>query len=104
MLRNQAECNDKSDIKLRTRIGINRGKVILGDIGSQFYRRDFTVIGDAVNTAQRLESNAKPDTILISDAVYQTVRSNVLAEETGFLALKGKDTQIMTYTVLGLSH
>ncbi len=99
MLEKQAAFNKTSEEKFRTRIGINSGPVIFGDIGSKFYRRDFTVIGDPVNTAARLETAAAPDSVLISDSVYQVVKNRVKAKDTGELSLKGKDAKIKTYTV-----
>jgi adenylate cyclase len=54
--------------RIHIRIGINSGNVVFGDLGSKASRRDFTVIGDQVNIAQRLESHAKPDHVMISQA------------------------------------
>jgi DNA-binding response OmpR family regulator len=102
MLRKQAGFNEKCAMKFQTRIGINSGPVIFGDIGSRYYRRDFTVIGDPVNTAQRLQTMAAPDSTLISDTVYQSVKDLIRVEGAGLLSLKGKDTKIMTYKVLGI--
>jgi class 3 adenylate cyclase len=53
-------------------IGINSGEVVSGNIGSAALKRlDFTVIGDVVNTAQRLQSKANAGQVLISEAVYE---------------------------------
>jgi len=104
MIECQKKFNNKCSMKFQTRIGINSGPVIFGDIGSRYYRRDFTVIGDPVNTAQRLQTMAAPDTILVSDNVYKSVKSKINMEDSGYLMLKGKDTRIRTYRVLGLSE
>jgi DNA-binding response OmpR family regulator len=102
MLDRQAEFNAASSGKIQTRIGINSGKVIFGDIGSRFYRRDFTVIGDTVNTAQRLQVMAEPDSVFISDSVFKAVEGKIEAEEISLLSLKGKKEKIKTYRVLEL--
>ncbi len=82
-------------------IGVNCGPAIVGNIGSE-RRMDYTAIGDTVNTAARLESNAKQGEILISQAVYEVVQDRILVEPVGELALKGKEQKIMTYRVTGL--
>jgi adenylate cyclase len=72
-----------SDFKIDVGIGINTGEVTAGYIGSKL-RTDYTVIGDAVNLAARLESNAKPGQILISEETYHSVRNFMIGfNETG---------------------
>jgi class 3 adenylate cyclase len=81
------------------RVGINSGPVIMGDIGSRFYRRDFTVIGDHVNIAARLESAAEHGTVLISESTYQLVDELVGAQRLGPIEVKGKSEPISVYKV-----
>ncbi|MBI2061144.1 MAG: response regulator [Nitrospirae bacterium] len=81
------------------RVGINTGVVIQGDIGSRFLRRDFTVIGDNVNLAQRLESAAPHGGVLISQATLDEVRSEVEVDEVPPLTLKGKSEKVQAYVV-----
>lgn len=102
MLEKQVEFNAGLPVHLHTRIGINSGQVIFGDIGSRYYRRDFTVIGDNVNIAQRLQVQAEPDTILISESVYTPIRESLIIKDTGTLGLKGRHEKIKTYQALGL--
>jgi len=80
-------------------IGVNCGPAIVGNIGSE-KRMDYTAIGDTVNTAARLESNAKRGEILISEAVYERIKDRIEAEPVGELALKGKAQKIATYRLV----
>lgn len=82
-------------------VGINTGDAIVGNIGAS-HRLDYTAIGDAVNTAARLESNAKPGKILISEATYNLVKDRVAAVSLGGLSVKGKQESINVYEVTGL--
>lgn len=79
-------------------IGVNCGRAVVGNIGCDF-RMDYTAIGDTVNTAARLESNAKPGQILISSAVYEAVKDRVEVTEVGVIPLKGKANGVFVYQV-----
>lgn len=77
-------------------IGINCGNAVVGNIGCDF-RMDYTAIGDTVNTAARLESNAKRGQILISSDVYEAVKERVEATPIGEIPLKGKSQGVFVY-------
>ena len=79
-------------------IGINCGNAVVGNIGCDF-RMDYTAIGDTVNTAARLESNAKSGQILISEQVYETVKDRVMVTPIGEIPLKGKSKGVFVYQV-----
>jgi class 3 adenylate cyclase/AmiR/NasT family two-component response regulator len=82
-------------------IGINSGEVVSGNIGSATLKRlDYTVIGDAVNMAQRLQSLAQPAQILISEASYQKVKESFQCKQVGEMAMKNKSASVMTYEVM----
>lgn len=79
-------------------IGVNCGMATIGNIGSNF-RMDFTAIGDTVNTAARLESNAKPGEILISDELRKRLGDRIETEDVGEIPLKGKQKSVFVYRV-----
>jgi class 3 adenylate cyclase len=83
-------------------IGINSGEMISGNIGSANLRRlDYTVIGDTVNTAQRLQSAAKPGQIIISEKTYAVVKESFNCKYVGEVTLKNKQSPLNIYEVLG---
>lgn len=82
-------------------IGINCGEMISGNIGSATLRRlDYTVIGDTVNTAQRLQSVANPGQILISQNSYEKVKESFNCQFIGPVRLKSKADEILIYEVV----
>ncbi|MFQ5649641.1 MAG: CHASE2 domain-containing protein [bacterium] len=85
-------------------IGINSGKVILGNLGSsQLF--DYTVIGDDVNLGARLEGANKQygTTIIISEATYRMVRKKARARELDLVRVKGKKKPVKIYELRGMA-
>lgn len=79
-------------------IGVNCGPAVVGNIGCEF-RMDYTAIGDTVNTAARLEANAKRGQILISDNVYERIKDRLKVTPVGAIPLKGKSNEVFVYQV-----
>jgi len=82
-------------------VGINSGEMISGNIGSVTLRRlDYTVIGDTVNTAQRLQRAAGVGQIVISEAGYEKVKQSFNCRLIGSASLKNKANEVNLYEVL----
>ena len=92
-----------SDVAFRptVSIGINSGPMISGNIGSAALRRlDYTVIGDEVNTAQRLQDAATEGQILITESNYKRISESFRCERVGVVNLKNKSIPVVVYEVL----
>jgi adenylate cyclase len=85
---------------IEVRIALNTGEAIVGEIGSE-RRVDYTVLGNAVNVAARLEEFvAQPGDIVIGPETYAAVRDRYSCAQLGFFSLKGLSTQVPLYKVL----
>ena len=82
-------------------IGVSLGEVIAGTIGTE-ERMEYTVIGDSVNVAARLQDRAKPGSILLSRGTYEAVSDLVDAKALGAVTVKGRQEPVEVYEVLGL--
>jgi len=87
-------------IPLDIHIGINTGPVIAGLMGGD-KRQDFTVMGDTVNLASRMESSAKTGDILVTESTYRLTEGYFDFEDVGFIRVKGKDQPVQSYRLIG---
>jgi class 3 adenylate cyclase len=95
------ESTENVSFKPSVSIGINSGEMISGNIGSANLRRlDYTVIGDVVNTAQRLQSAAGEGKIIINEDTYQKVKESFNCKKIGEVSLKNKTNLMHIYEVL----
>jgi adenylate cyclase len=80
-------------------VGVSAGEVVAGTVGTE-ERMEYTVIGDSVNLAARLQQGARPGQILISQHTYDMVRDVVQARGLGPIKVRGKEDEVEIYEVL----
>ena len=93
---NESESNETP---LAVGIGINTGYAIVGHLGSEGKKIEYTAIGDVVNTAARLEATAGPGEIIISDAVRAKLAGEYNLTELDPVELKGKEETVKIFRV-----
>jgi adenylate cyclase len=88
---------------MRVRIGLNCANVLVGNVGSS-ERLSYTVMGDGVNVAARLEGMNKTfgTTICISDSVFEAAEADILARPLRKVQVKGRKHEFMIYELLGI--
>ncbi|MBT5690207.1 MAG: response regulator [Opitutae bacterium] len=98
------EFNLDSFEEVKSRIGINSGNVILGNLGSQKHRLEYAMIGDNVNIGQRLESSAPQQGCMLSAATYELVQDCVHVGELQEIEVKGKSEKVKAYVLEGIQE
>lgn len=92
----------KYDIDLKLSIGINYGTVVSGNVGS-YYDQDYTVIGDVVNTAQRLQTSAPSASILVSESIYNQTKEYIDYGVKQSIRVKNKENEVICYKPISLN-
>ncbi|MBY5957556.1 response regulator [Membranicola marinus] len=100
-INNLPKIKELEDFKPKVSIGIKSGEMICGNIGSESLKRlDFTVIGDSVNTAARLQDAAEEAQILICEECYNQIKEAFRCERIGEITMKNKSIPLVVYEVL----
>jgi class 3 adenylate cyclase/tetratricopeptide (TPR) repeat protein len=86
-------------IEFKMRIGINSGPVVVGSIGDDL-RMDYTAIGDTTNLASRIENEASPGSILVSESTHKIARDLFEFKPIGKVEVKGKEAPQEAYELL----
>ena len=97
-----AEVQDRDGVDLRLRVGLNSGQVIAGEIGSGVL--GYTAVGEQVGMAQRMESVAPPDEVMLSASTARLVEGTATLDESELLQIKGADEPVAAYRLLGMGE
>jgi class 3 adenylate cyclase len=97
----QPQVKRKFGVDFAVRVGVNTGSVVVGEIGSDL-KYEYTAMGDAINLAARLQSAARPMSILTSQGTYRYISPLFEFNDLGQIEVKGKSESIQIYEVVGV--
>jgi predicted ATPase/class 3 adenylate cyclase len=100
MLEEMKAFNAELGLEMGISIGINAGFVVAGGVGTS-EKLEYTVMGDAVNLAQRLQSAAKRNEIYVSESIYKACPERFAFKKLEPMSVKGKSEPVLVYSVLG---
>lgn len=87
--------------RLNFRVAVHKGDAVVGLVGTKD-RLDYTIIGDTVNTAKRIQDNGIPGKVIISDQVYEEVKDHVLVNPLDPMIVKGRVQPVTVYELVGM--
>ncbi|MFZ2107383.1 MAG: adenylate/guanylate cyclase domain-containing protein [Roseiarcus sp.] len=93
---------DSTKFDLRVRVGIHNGRVVVGSLGGPD-RSERWAIGDTPNIAARIQAEASPGEVVVSDALQRLLNNAFVVESMGFRTLKGVDRRVEIFRVIGRS-
>jgi len=101
-LEEEARVEGKEPVPLKVGVGLNTGECVVGNMGSE-QRFDYSVLGDAVNLAARLEGQSKNYgvDIVIGEDTYDVAKQSFATIELDLIAVKGKEEAVQIYALLG---
>ena len=91
------QSREKYDVGFSLRVGINSGEVMAGAVGDRY-----TVMGDAVNVAARLQAAGRPDSVTVGESTYGASREAISYERLEPLTLKGKEEPVPAWEATGV--
>ena len=91
------QSREKYDVGFSLRVGINSGEVMAGAVGDRY-----TVMGDSVNVAARLQAAGRPDTVTVGESTYRATREAIAYERLEPLNLKGKEEAVPAWEATGV--
>lgn len=101
LLKAANDLNERRGYNLSYSVGVNVGEAVVGYIGTE-RAMNYTAIGDAVNVAKRLQENAAPGQILVSETVIQHLQSRVHGKKLGQMKIRNRNQPIDVFHVTGL--
>ena len=101
-LEEEARAEGREPVPLKVGVGLNTGECVVGNMGSE-QRFDYSVLGDAVNLAARLEGQSKNYgvDIVIGEDTYDVAKQSFATIELDLIAVKGKEEAVQIYALLG---
>ena len=100
-INNLPKTTETNNFSPKVSIGIKNGEMISGNIGSVSLKRlDYTVIGDTVNTAARLQDAAKENQIVICEDSFEQIKESFVCEKIGSITMKNKANPMTVYSVI----